>query len=229
MTLQLNNYWAFGALIYAVILTVLSLAPRQDPPPIPEPKEQSNGLLPKEGDDFKMVNNLVVYHLEQGHRRPYKTSASYLLRSDNPPYGTPYEEGGILCVDSFVLLLYPLGTDMPRLKDTTSRLLTSPPSGPPWWHTYTRHDKLGHLCVYGGLALLLTLSFRQHQKGLWGKRFGVVMILGTALGWALEAAQAVMNTGRDAEWADLLMNSLGLVGGAWLAEWWIKRQYKKKA
>lgn len=220
MIFNRKRSWHYIAGFYVVVVTILSLYPRVDPPPIPVPTEISSGLLPEEGDNFKVINDVVVYYLERGQRRSYKTGASYLQRSGNPPFGTPYEEGGILLVDSFVLLLHPLGADMPRLKDTTSVLLAPTiAQGPAWWEPYTHWDKLGHAGVYLLLGLLLWKSCEQRQQrsfitAVW------VLLSGTVIGWTLEWAQATWALGRDAEWGDLLMNTLGLILGIGIGWGW---------
>lgn len=227
MIFNRNRSWHYGAGLYVAIVIVLSLYPRVDPPPVPEPGEASSGLLPQEGENFKVIDDVVVYHLERGQRRSYKTGASYLQRPGNPPFGTPYEEGGILLVDSFVLLLHPLGADMPRLKDTTSVLLAPTiPQGPAWWEPYTHWDKLGHAGVYLLLGLLLWKSCEQrHQRPVVTAAW--VLAVGTVLGWLLELAQASFSLGRDAEWDDLLMNTLGLLLGIGMAWWWQGKPTKK--
>lgn len=218
-----NRSWHYGVGLYILLLMILSLYPRVDPPPIQKPGEISSGLLPQEGDNFKVIDDVVVYHLERGKRRSYKTGASYLQHSGNPPFGTSYEEGGILLVDTFVWLLYPLGSDMPRLKDTTSVLLAPTlVQGPVWWEPYTHWDKLGHAGVYCILGFLLWKSCRLPKQR---RRYTAVWALlgGTALGWSLELAQAMMAVGRNAEWGDLLMNTFGLVlgvGVSWGWEYW---------
>jgi VanZ family protein len=70
-------------------------------------------------------------------------------------------------------------------------------------------DKADHFIAYFGLALLAALG--------WGLRRSLLLVvLGViALGGILELLQAV--TGRDAEWGDMLANTLGALCGAALA------------
>ena len=218
MVRSIGHYWQYGAWLYALALVGLSLYPRQHPPAIEGPKEPSSGAFPKEGDNFKAVDDVVVYHLEQGQRRPYKTGASYLQCPGNPPFGVPYEEGGILLVDSFVILLYPRGADMPRLKDTTSVGLAPVPTTVSWWQPYTQSDKLGHALVYFLWGLLLWKALATPTRKPWATA-GAVFLVGMLLGLGLEWAQASFNLGRDAEWADLVMNGVGLLLGIGLG-WW---------
>jgi len=70
-------------------------------------------------------------------------------------------------------------------------------------------DKLDHFIAYFGLALLATLGWGLRRSLLW-------VFLGVlALGAGLEGLQALV--GRDAEWGDMLANSLGAVAGLALA------------
>lgn len=223
MRINRYKYWSYAAVLYSCLLIGLSLYPRVAPPSTLVPKERSSGLLPQQGDNFKVVDDVVVYHLEHGKRRPYKTMASYLQRPGNPPFGTPYREGGILLVDSLAFLRYPLGAEMPRLKDTTSTLLLAPAVASRWWYTYTRWDKLGHGLVYFILGLLLWGAWWRPARN--PKRLVLrTLLVGGSLGLALEWAQAVMNIGRDAEWADLVMNGVGLTIGIGLGYWYTQKK-----
>jgi VanZ family protein len=70
-------------------------------------------------------------------------------------------------------------------------------------------DKLDHFTAYFGLALLATLGWGLRPSLFW-------VFLGVlAMGAGLEGLQALV--GRDAEWGDLLANSLGAVTGLMLA------------
>lgn len=207
--------WLCGG--YLLGLMVVSLWPRYALPGPPPPKEKSSGLFPKEGDNFKIVDAPVVFRLEQGKRRPYKSAAAFLARPENPSFGTSYAQGGILLCDSVVLLFYPLGVKMPQpgegkvvpfnkrryqpLKEGTSLI---------------RKDKVGHLVVYMGLGVLLGLTLMQVFSWSPVVVFWMVLLLGSLFGFALELGQEFYSLGRDAEWEDMLMNVLGLLVGAGL-------------
>jgi VanZ family protein len=66
-------------------------------------------------------------------------------------------------------------------------------------------DKLDHFTAYFGLALLASLG--------WGLRrsLGWIFLGVLAMGAGLEGLQALV--GRDAEWGDMLANSLGAAAG----------------
>lgn len=84
-------------------------------------------------------------------------------------------------------------------------LTPHPPSleGPWAW------DKADHFTAYFGLALLACLGWGLRRSLFW-------VVLGViALGGGLEGLQALV--GRDAEWGDMLANTLGALCGAALA------------
>jgi VanZ family protein len=171
-------------------------------------------LFPKEGSNFKIVDAPVVYRLENGKRRPYKSAEAFLTRPENPPFGTPYEAGGILLCDSVVLLLYPLGTKMPRPNADKLVSFNKRPYQPlNQGKSLLKQDKIGHLLVYMGLAVVLWLLFTHLFSWSSWMIFGVVLLVGTVFGLLLELGQQFFSAGRDAEGADVLMNVLGLLLG----------------
>ena len=75
--------------------------------------EISSGKTPKEGDNFKIANDPIVYRLEDGKRRQYKSDTSFFNNSHNKPFDTPYEQGGILICSKEVVLASAIGNYMP--------------------------------------------------------------------------------------------------------------------
>jgi len=69
-------------------------------------------------------------------------------------------------------------------------------------------DKWEHFTAYFGLALMGVLGWS-------GQRALAIFFAVVALGGTLEILQAYV--GRDAEWADMLANTLGAIAGALLA------------
>jgi VanZ family protein len=70
-------------------------------------------------------------------------------------------------------------------------------------------DKAQHFTAYFGLALLGLLGWAHRRSPL------VIFIAAIVLGGTLELLQAVV--GRDAEWGDMLANTLGAATGTLLA------------
>ena len=69
-------------------------------------------------------------------------------------------------------------------------------------------DKAQHFIAYFGLALMGVLGWA-------GRRAWMVLLAVMALGGTLELLQAVV--GRDAEWSDMLANTLGAATGTLVA------------
>ena len=69
-------------------------------------------------------------------------------------------------------------------------------------------DKAEHFTAYFGLALMGVLGWS-------GRRVLLIFLAVIALGGTLEMLQAVV--GRDAEWGDMLANTLGATAGTLLA------------
>jgi VanZ family protein len=66
-------------------------------------------------------------------------------------------------------------------------------------------DKLDHFIAYFGLSLLASLGWGLRRSLIW------VFLIVLAMGAGLEGLQALV--GRDAEWGDMLANSLGATAG----------------
>lgn len=218
----LVHYAPWLCILYLLFLILVSLLPRYSAPIV---KENSSGLLPLEGQNFKVVDAPVVYRLERGHRRPYKSAAAFLLRLENPPFGTPYEEGGILLCDSVVLLFYPLGVKMPDLGKEEVQSSDN--------YSYQKvnlscsllgKDKIGHLLIYIGLAILLWLTFAKLFSLSQNKMLILVVLLGCGIGFLLELGQQFCSKGRDAEWEDMLMNSIGISIGVVFCIWMFQQK-----
>jgi len=76
-------------------------------------------------------------------------------------------------------------------------------------------DKIGHLALFGTLALLVRWSIPNR----WGKGWrGVVVILVLAVyGAGTECIQpGIPNAARTFEWADIMMDCIGVVAGMWM-------------
>lgn len=74
------------------------------------------------------------------------------------------------------------------------------PEAPPGVGEAPQGDKLGHLLVFAGLAVLTRLAYP--ERPAWGAFVALV-----AYGAAIEIAQA--RVGRDAEWLDLVVDAVG--------------------
>ena len=82
------------------------------------------------------------------------------------------------------------------------------PNPPPEVSELLRWDKAEHFIAYFGLALMGVLGWS-------GRRAPLIFAAVLALGGTLELLQLVV--GRDAEWGDMLANTLGALCGTGLA------------
>lgn len=201
-------------IFYTILLIIGSLYPRLSEHY--QTGEISSGLMPKEGDNFKMVNQATVYRLEEGKRRQYKNSTSFFSDKRNKPYDTPYEEGGILICDKAVVLSFPMGDYMPEKANEIGE--TYVPKDP--WKVLKeglfRSDKIGHFFAYLFFAILFFVVLQ--QKTMWSFMYcGIIILLtGTVLGAIIEWIQLTFVPGRDSELLDLLFNSIGLLIGLYI-------------
>lgn len=76
-------------------------------------------------------------------------------------------------------------------------------------------DKVAHLCMYGGLCLILWLEYLRNHTTLnwkhiiWG---GIIAPIATSGG--IELLQAYCTENRSGDWADFIANSIGVGLGA---------------
>lgn len=84
-------------------------------------------------------------------------------------------------------------------------------------------DKLVHICMYGGLCLVLWIEcLRAHKAVNWTRMCcgGIVVLI--AMSGCIELLQAYCTTNRSGDWLDFLANSIG-VGLATLVDHYILR------
>jgi VanZ family protein len=78
-------------------------------------------------------------------------------------------------------------------------------------------DKANHLLAFGALAVCAVFGFRGRRTALW-----LVLAALAAYGGLIELLQQLVPN-REAEWADLLADLVGIVLGALLAWAWLRR------
>ena len=81
-------------------------------------------------------------------------------------------------------------------------------------------DKWIHFVFYAIFSFLLFLSIHTHTKSLNShvKRWSLVIIIGTVVGLSIELIQYSLISGRHGEWMDVIVNTIGLLGGLFIAE-----------
>ena len=90
-------------------------------------------------------------------------------------------------------------------------------------------DKLAHVCMYGGLELIIWIEYLRHHENLnWVKILFFGIIAPIALGGLMEIAQMKLTQGRSGEWADFIADSIGVLIGAAIGYFAIQTIFKKK-
>ncbi len=81
--------------------------------------------------------------------------------------------------------------------------------------TVTYIDKIAHVCMYGGLELIIWLEYLRHHAGLEKVKIILLGIIAPiALGGAMEIAQALLTDNRSGDWIDLIADTVGVLAGA---------------
>ncbi|MCQ2068111.1 MAG: VanZ family protein [Bacteroidaceae bacterium] len=79
----------------------------------------------------------------------------------------------------------------------------------------TNIDKIVHVCMYGGLELVIWIEYLRHHSNLnWVKILVLGIIAPIMLGGLLELAQMYLTQKRSGEWADLIADAAGVLIGA---------------
>ena len=90
-------------------------------------------------------------------------------------------------------------------------------------------DKIAHVCMYGGLELIIWIEYLRHHKNLnWVKILVFGIIAPIALGGLMEIAQMKLTQGRSGEWADLWADIIGVLIGAAIGYFAIQTFFRKK-
>lgn len=178
--------------------------------------EISSGLVPQEGDNFKIANEPAVYRLEDGKRRLYRSDTSFFNHSDNKAFDTAYENGGILICNKTTVLSFPLGDYMPAEPGGIDTKYREQLASERFKKALFRTDKIVHFSSYAIFAILLLIVLQQYS--LWSNfiKIAVVFLAGTIIGGGIELLQFAFIPGRDQELLDFIFNSLGLITGVFL-------------
>ena len=90
-------------------------------------------------------------------------------------------------------------------------------------------DKIVHVCMYGGLELVIWFEYLRHHENLnWVKILLFGIIAPIALGGIMEIAQMKLTQGRSGEWADLIADSIGILIGAAIGYYVIQTFFRKR-
>lgn len=79
----------------------------------------------------------------------------------------------------------------------------------------TNIDKLAHICMYGGLELVLWAEYLRHHDKLSGRKLILLAVIAPILfSGSMELAQLYLTENRSGEWMDMVANSAGVVIGS---------------
>lgn len=186
--------------IYTLLLLFTCLFPRDL-----GPKEISSNLPPKEGDNFKAVGKPTVYKLVNGKKLRYQSANKFLTYQNNLPFGTPYEQGGILVCNLVTVKAIP---------DSISHHPTFSNKATNKWtvfrNTFFRSDKFFHFLGYFIWSLLYLWTIQTYSWSLQ-KEISSTLTIGSFLGILVEFLQYYSAVGRAAEFLDLFFNTLGII------------------
>ena len=93
----------------------------------------------------------------------------------------------------------------------------------------TNIDKIAHICMYGGLELIIWFEYLRSHSILNKRKFilwGIVAPI--VLGGLMELAQMYLTSKRSGEWADLVADSIGVLLGAIIGYTLLRRWIKPK-
>ena len=79
----------------------------------------------------------------------------------------------------------------------------------------TNIDKIAHICMYGGLELIIWFEYLRSHSSLNLKKiilWGVIAPI--VLGGLMELAQMYLTSNRSGDWADLAADAIGVLLGA---------------
>ena len=95
--------------------------------------------------------------------------------------------------------------------------------------TVQNFDKIVHLCMYGGLELIIWIEYLRHHDNLnWLKILLFGIIAPMVLGGVLEIAQMQLTTKRSGEMADFWADAIGVLIGAAIGYFAIRTIFRKK-
>lgn len=90
-------------------------------------------------------------------------------------------------------------------------------------------DKIAHVCMYGGLELVIWIEYLRHHSNLnWLRILLLGIIAPILLGGLLELAQMYITQQRSGEWADFIADSIGILIGAVIGYFAIQTLFRKK-
>ena len=95
--------------------------------------------------------------------------------------------------------------------------------------TITFIDKIAHVCMYGGLELVIWFEYLRHHTELDKMKIILLGIIAPiALGGAMEIAQAKLTDTRSGDWIDLIADAIGVLAGAAISYFVLRKIVTRK-
>lgn len=89
-------------------------------------------------------------------------------------------------------------------------------------------DKIAHICMYGGLELMIWFEYIRHHQALDTRKIILLALIAPILlGGAMEIAQTTLTENRSCETADLIADAIGVITGAAVGYWGIRKYFWK--
>lgn len=86
-------------------------------------------------------------------------------------------------------------------------------------------DKIVHLCMYGGLCLIIWIEYLRHHRNISFIRMALGGIIAPAImSGCIELLQEFCTTNRGGDWADFMANVIGIICAA-IIGYYILRPY----
>ena len=90
-------------------------------------------------------------------------------------------------------------------------------------------DKIAHVCMYGGLELVIWIEYLRHHSNLnWVKILMFGIIAPIALGGLMEVAQMMLTEERSGDWLDFIADAAGVLAGTAIGYFAIRTLFRKK-
>ncbi|WP_225226442.1 MULTISPECIES: VanZ family protein [Bacteroidaceae] len=92
----------------------------------------------------------------------------------------------------------------------------------------TNFDKLVHLCMYGGLTVIIWFEYlRRHSRIHWHQLILVGICFPILMSGIVEILQATCTSDRSGDWLDFAANCTGVLFGC-LFSWYVTRRIIQK-
>lgn len=90
-------------------------------------------------------------------------------------------------------------------------------------------DKIAHVCMYGGLELVIWIEYLRHHSNLnWLKILLFGIIAPITLGGLMELAQMLLTKERSGDWLDFIADMAGVLAGTAIGYFAIRTLFRKK-